>query len=107
VNWIEGERLAFGFFEVPAGYDEPSMKAAREMFVYVLSGKLQAEADGQTRTIGAGDIIHVPRGATYRLQVASPFARYVLVCSTPYLEKRIDTMTPEQAEQARVNLKPN
>jgi quercetin dioxygenase-like cupin family protein len=107
VNWIEGERLGFGFFEVPAGYNEPSMSAAREMFVYVLSGKLQAETEGRTKTMGAGDIMHVPRGASYRLQVASPFVRYVLVCSTPYLEERIDTMTPEQAEQARVNLKPN
>lgn len=107
VNWIEGERLAFGFFEVPAGYHEPPMNAAREMFVYVLSGKLQAGTEAHTKLVSGGDIIHVPRGASYRLQVKSPFARYVVVCSTPYLEERIDSMTPEQAAQARVNLKPN
>lgn len=107
VNWIEGERLAFGLFEVPDGYLEPPMSAAREMFVYVLSGELEAQTEKHARTVGCGDIVHVPRGATYRLQVKSPFARYVLVCSTPYLEQRIDTMTPAEAEQARVNLKPN
>jgi quercetin dioxygenase-like cupin family protein len=107
VNWIEGERLAFGFFEVPAGYDEPAMNAAREMFVYVLSGRLQAETEGHRKAAGEGDIIHIPRGTSYRLQPQSSFARYVLVCSTPYLEERIDNMTPEEAEQARVNLKPN
>ena len=107
VNWIEGERLAFGFFEVPAGYDEPAMKAAREMFVYVLSGRLQAETEGHTKAAGEGDILHIPRGTSYRLQPQSPFARYVLVCSTPYLEERIDNMTADEAEQARVNLKPN
>lgn len=107
VSWIEGARLAFGFFEVPGGYREPAMSAAREIFAYVLSGSLDAETAGEARRIGEGDIVHVPRGASYRLQVLSPFARYVLVCSTPYLEERIDNMTPEEAEQARLNLTPN
>lgn len=107
VNWIEGERLAFGFFEVPADYDEPEMTSQHEMFVYVLSGEIQARADGTTRLVQDGDIIHVGRGDPLRLQVRSPFARYVLVCSTPYLEGRIDNLTPEEAEQARLNMKPN
>jgi len=107
VDWIEGERLAFGFFEVPGGYDEPRATAQHEMFIYVLSGKLQAQANGQSRTIGAADIVHIARGAPYRLQVQSPFARYVLVCSTPYLENRIDNLTPDEAERARLNVKPN
>lgn len=51
--------------------------------------------------------MHVARGATYRLQVKSPFARYVLVCSTPYLENRMDNMTPKEAAQARLNMTPN
>src|SRR5512134_45273 len=62
VNWIEGGRLAFGFFEVPGGYDEPEMTAAHEMFVYVLSGKLRARVDGRSRAIGADDIVYAPRG---------------------------------------------
>jgi quercetin dioxygenase-like cupin family protein len=107
VEWIEGERLAFGFFEVQDGHDEPQATAQHEMFVYVLSGKLNAAADGRSKQVGAADIIHIPRGATYRLQAQSAFARYVLVCSTPYLENRIDNMTPQEAEQARVNMKPN
>ena len=107
VDWIEGERLAFGFFEVPGGNDEPQATAQHEMFVYVLSGRLQAAAGGKTKPVGTGDIIYVPRGSSYRLQVQSPFARYVLVCSTPYLEQRIDGMTREEAEQARLNVKPN
>jgi len=107
VNWIEGERLAFGFFEVPAGYDEPEVISQRETFIYVLSGELQARADGETRVVQDGDIVHVPRGGGCRLQVTTPFARYVLVCSTPYLENRIDNMTMAEAEQARIHIKPN
>ena len=106
VNWIEGERLAFGLFEVPAGYAEPEAVSAREMFVYVLSGKIDAQANGERKSIGAGDIVYVPRGERYQLQVRS-HARYAVVCSTPYLEDRIDNMTPEQAEQARLNMKAN
>jgi quercetin dioxygenase-like cupin family protein len=106
-SWIEGERLAFGYFEVPGSYDEPLSTAQHEMFVYVLSGKLLAKVGGQSKAVGAGDIIEIPRGSTYRLQVHSPFARYVLVCSTPYLEQRIDGMTSDEAEQARLHIKPN
>jgi quercetin dioxygenase-like cupin family protein len=107
VDWVEGERLAFGFFEVPGGYDEPQATAQREMFVYVLNGRLEAKSGEETKTLGTGDIVYIPRGSAYRLQVQSPFARYVLVCSTPYLEQRIDSMSPEDAEQARLNVKPN
>jgi quercetin dioxygenase-like cupin family protein len=107
VNWIEGERLAFGFFEVPAGYDEPERAAERELFFYVHSGKVHATCDGETRNCGAGDIIYVPRSHRYRLAVESPYARYSVVCSTPFLEQRIDGMTPEEAEQARLHMKPN
>jgi mannose-6-phosphate isomerase-like protein (cupin superfamily) len=107
VDWIEGERLAFGFFEVPGGYDEPEILAPHEMFFYILSGRLQARSDDQTKSVGSGDIVHVPKGVACRLQVQSPFARYVLVCSTPYLEKRIDGMSPDEAEQARLHIKPN
>ena len=107
VDWIEGERLAFGFFEVPGGYDEPAMDARHEMFVYILGGKLLATVDDESRMAGVGDIVHIARGTGYRLQVKSPFARYALVCSTPYLENRIDGMTPDEAEQARLHMKPN
>lgn len=107
VNWIEGERLAFGFFEVPGGYDEPGMEARREMFVYILGGKLLANVGSESKAVAEGDIVHIARGANYRLQVKSPFARYVLVCSTPYLENRIDGMTPDEAAQARLHMKPN
>ena len=107
VDWIEGERLAFGFFEVPGSYDEPQATAQHEMFVYVLSGALDAFVGGRSKKIGAGDIAQVSRRETYRLQVTSPFARYVLVCSTPYLENRIDSMSPEEAAQARGHMKAN
>jgi quercetin dioxygenase-like cupin family protein len=106
VNWIEGERLAFGLFEVPAGYDEPESVSAREMFVYVLSGRVDAQSNNENKRIGPGDIVYVPRGSRYRLQVRE-HARYATVCSTPWLENRIDNMSAEEAAQARIHMKPN
>ena len=107
VSWVEGERLAFGFFEVPGGYEEPETTSPHEMFVYVLSGTLKASCGKEAKSIGQGDIVYVPRGEKYRLLAQAPFARYAVVRSTPYLENRIDSMSPEQAEQARINMKPN
>ena len=106
-NWIEGERLAFGYFEAPAGSGEVEQSAAHETFVYVLHGELAAECDGTKKSLHAGDILQAGRGECYRVTVKSPFARYVTVRSTPHLENLIDSMTPEQAEQARVNMKAN
>jgi quercetin dioxygenase-like cupin family protein len=106
VNWIEGERLAFGFFEVPADHDEPEAVSEREMFIYVISGRINAKAGDSRKEVSAGDIVYVPRGQSYRLAVTQ-HARYAVVCSTPYLEKKIDNMSPEEAEQARINMKPN
>lgn len=106
-SWIEGERLAFGYFDIPASDRASENTAERETFIYVLSGELHADAAGASRDVTKGDVIYVPRGERYRLQVRSPYARYALVCSTPYLENRIDSMSAEEAAQARLNMKPN
>lgn len=107
VNWIEGERLAFGLFEAQAGDDDAEAASPHEQFVYILDGELEGRESGREKRLAKGDIIHVPRGSGYGLRVTSPFARYAVVRSMPYLEDRIDHMTPEEAEQARINMKPN
>jgi quercetin dioxygenase-like cupin family protein len=107
VSWIEGERLAFGLFEVPSGPDGAQVNAEHEMFFYVLSGTLEAQAGAESKPVAAGDIVYVPRGDSYTLRVTSPYARYAVVRSTPYLEHRMESMSPEEAEQARVHMKPN
>ncbi len=107
VSWIEGERLAFGLFDVPGGYDEPELTSEHEVFIYMIRGTVDAVVDGQKKTVSREDVIHIPKGTRYRLKARAPFARYAMVCSTPYLERRIDNMTPEEAEQARVSMKAN
>ena len=107
VHWIEGERLAFGLFDVPAGYDEPERTSERETFIYLIRGRMRARVGSEVRVAGAGDVIEIPKGARYRLQPEAPYVRYALACSTPYLEQRIDGMTATEREQARIHNRAN
>lgn len=107
VSWIEGERLAFGLFDVPGGYDEPEMVSEREVFIYVIGGRMKAQVGGERKTVSGGDVIQIPRRTRYRLQAVEPYVRYAMVCSTPYLEQRIDNMTPAEREQSRIHNKAN
>ena len=103
VYWIEGERLAFGLFDVPAGYAEPELVSDREIFIYVIRGNMHARAGTESRDVGAGDVVQIPRGTPYQLDTKSPFVRYAMVCSTPFLEARIDNMSAAEREQSRVH----
>jgi quercetin dioxygenase-like cupin family protein len=102
---VFGERLAFGFYEVQKNDDPPRASGGHEMFIYVLTGALHCQVDGESAEITAGDVVHALRGASCRLRVQSEFARYVTVSSTPFLENKIDTMSAAEREQARINLK--
>jgi quercetin dioxygenase-like cupin family protein len=107
VYWIEGERLAFGLFDVPAGYAEPELVSDREIFVYIIRGSMHARAGEQSRDVTAGDVVQIPRGMPYQFDTQSSFVRYAMVCSTPWLEQRIDSMTPQQREQSRIHNRAN
>jgi quercetin dioxygenase-like cupin family protein len=86
-RWIEGTYIAFGFVEAPAGHEEGEQRAAHERFAYILSGGLDAQVAGKKHKAKAGDVIHVPRGASWRWKVGKGgVVRYAAVRSTPRLE---------------------
>lgn len=107
VFWVEGQRLAFGLFDVPAGYAEPELVSDREIFIYVIRGTMRAHAGAESRDVSAGDVVQIPRGTPYQLDTTSAFVRYAMVCSTPWLEAKIDNMTPDQREQSRIHNRAN
>jgi len=88
---IEGERLAFGFFECPPGYMRPRGKTAHEEFMYVLSGGLDIQVADESRNAGPGDVIEIPKDSETGFKVTGETpVRYAAVRSMPYLEMRID-----------------
>lgn len=91
VTWIEGERVAFGFFEYPEGYCCPAARHEHEEFLYVLAGEIEMRVDNDRKTVGPANIVEIPRGAESQLNVGmGQRARYVVVRSMPYLESALD-----------------
>jgi len=87
-RWVEGTNIAFGFVESPCGYVFEAPRALHEMFLYLLSGALEASVGGEKRRAEHGDVIHVPKGGAFQFEV-SDAARYAIVRSTPRLEREV------------------
>lgn len=91
IEWIEGERGAFGLYEIPNGYKEESTASEHEQFLYVCSGSVQVTVGNESKQMSPGDIAEIPRGMAYRIEVekGAP-ATFVATRSTHYLEDRLD-----------------
>jgi mannose-6-phosphate isomerase-like protein (cupin superfamily) len=91
VEWIEGERAAFGFFEISGDFEQSSERSEHEQFFYICSGAVEGEVGGERKQLTPGDIVQIPRGSAYRLRVrdGAP-ARFVAVKATSYLESQLD-----------------
>jgi mannose-6-phosphate isomerase-like protein (cupin superfamily) len=49
--------------------------------IFVIEGEMQAIVDGETRTVGPGETIFLPRGIPHQLMNASGLpTRYILLC---------------------------
>ena len=93
VEWIEGERVAFGFFEISGDFEQASPRSEHEQFFYICLGAVDGEVGGERKQLKPGDIVEVPRGTAYRLRVrAGVPARFVAVRATLWLEERLDAV---------------
>ena len=89
-RWVEGTHIAFGFVESPPGHAEAAAHAPHETFVYIIHGTLDAVVGKQKKRVAAGEVIHVPKGSTYRWVVSKGKpVRYAAVRSLPRLEAAI------------------
>jgi quercetin dioxygenase-like cupin family protein len=88
-TWYEGERMSFGYFESPPGYEEQEGSIGHERFMYIMSGTLESSIDGETKKIGSGDLLHFPRHAKSSFRVGNGTARYAVYQSNSYLESKI------------------
>lgn len=86
--WIEGERLAFGYGEIPEGFEDSTTENAHEQFVYVIKGVIDAQVDDERQQAGPGSIVHIPKGSKRSLSTGSgQHARYASVRAMPKLEE--------------------
>lgn len=88
-QWVEGTNLSFGFVESPAGHRESVASAPHEYFTYVISGSMDAEVNGERKHVVEGDVIQIPRGASYGWTVTTA-VRHAGVKSTLVVEAHID-----------------
>lgn len=87
-QWVEGRHLAFGFVQSPRGYIEQVKSAPHEYFFYVIDGALDVKVSGENKCLVSGDVVQIPRGAAYRIEVIEP-TRHAGVRSTSILETHI------------------
>ena len=90
IDWIKGEREAFGFHEIPSGYFESVQASPHEQFVYVLQGQIDAQVGNDKKEASQGDIIEIPKGIAYNFEISPNHpTRYVTIRSTEFLEAKI------------------
>jgi quercetin dioxygenase-like cupin family protein len=89
-RWVEGTYIGFGFIESPPGREVEERSAAHEWFLYLIAGTLDAQSEGEARSLGGGDVLHVRKGSPYRWRVTGDEpARYAVVRSLPALEAAV------------------
>ncbi len=90
-NWVVGERLAFGFFDLPGGHHENVHENEHEQFIYILGGTVDAQVDDEQQDVPAGGVIHIPRGSRRSISTkANQSARYATVRASKNLENLLN-----------------
>jgi quercetin dioxygenase-like cupin family protein len=103
IEWIEGERVAFGFFEISGDFEEANPASEHEQYFYICTGTVDAEVGGERKQLKAGDIAEIPRGAAYRLRVSSgAAARFVAVRAMPYLEEQLAAASAKEPARPKM-----
>ncbi len=67
--WVTGERLIFGKMRMPAGTRSSAHAHANEQFAIVLTGTCRMTIGGETGTIKAGDIAHIPADTVHSAEI--------------------------------------
>lgn len=109
-TWNHGQRMAFGFIDAPpeagAGLG-PVTPAAHEIFAIVLRGRALVQLGDERRTLAAGDVVHARLGERFAMAPDAGGARYAMVRSTPWLERKMDQMSDDEREQSRLHNRAN
>ena len=89
IKIIEGHRINFALVDSPDGKLEKMSAAPHERFLYIVSGAADSEIEGEKKSVGSGDLLHVPKGSSYSLMTKVKPTRYCYFESTDFLEAQI------------------
>lgn len=67
----------------PGGATERHYHVVSEEFYYILSGKGEMELSGETRSVGPGDAILIPKGQWHQITASSDAELKLLCCCSP------------------------
>ena len=111
MTWADGRLIRDFVFVTAKGTANPdAMSDARQPDLkasFVELSVLPTEPYEVEAELGIRDVVQIPRGTPYQLDTTSSFVRYAMVCSTPFLEAKIDHMTSVEREQSRIHNRAN
>jgi quercetin dioxygenase-like cupin family protein len=80
---IAGEFMKVGLVKYEAGDGPPPhFHPNEEQFILMLGGEMQMQVGEETRLIGAGDLVHVPRNAVHGIHITKGPAEF-FTCKSP------------------------
>ncbi|MEE9275330.1 MAG: cupin domain-containing protein [bacterium] len=67
---VAGELMKVGMVTYPEGFGPPAhVHPNEEQYILVMEGKIQMVLGDEERTIGPGDLVHIPRNTSHGIRV--------------------------------------
>ena len=80
---VAGELMKVGHVTYQAGDGPPPhFHPNEEQFLYMLEGRMRMQVGDETRTIGSGDLVHIPRNAVHGIHIIDGPAVF-FTCKSP------------------------
>lgn len=80
---VAGELMKVGHVTYQAGDGPPPhFHPNEEQFLYMLEGRMRMQVGDESRTIGRGDLVHIPRNAVHGIHIVEGPAVF-FTCKSP------------------------
>ncbi|UCH74939.1 MAG: cupin domain-containing protein [Rhodospirillales bacterium] len=106
---VAGELMKVGHVTYQAGDGPPPhFHPNEEQFLYMLEGRMRMQVGDETRTVGPGDLVHIPRNAVHGIHITEGPAKF-FTCKSPAGDGDLnqDYNKAPEAENLRARLEAN
>ena len=80
---FKSDQLELARLVLPAGKSLPTHQVAGEITVLCLEGEIAFDVGGATRTLRAGDLVHLAGGQPHALRAVSDASALLTICLLP------------------------